>query len=366
MKVQFDRQELADALQAVCSVAASRTPKPILQCVRIDAETDLLRLSVTDMELSLRHIVTHVEVDEPGEILVVADTIARIVRECADETMVAETEGNTLHIRGAGSHFQIVTQDVGDFPAIPDMESDPDFTIEHAAMARIIEWTSFAAARESTRYAINGVLWEAEEDSLIAVATDGRRMSFARTSIESSGGSSRAIIPIKALGLLNRLSCDADARVGVRITSNQVLIKMAGAVVSSSLVEGRFPRYQDVIPTDCDRSAMINTAEFLGALKRAALLTNEESKGVRLAFSEGELTLSSRAPEQGEATVSFPVEYAGEPMDIGFNPAFLMDVMRVVHADKIEFVMKQAERPGLVRLGENFVYVVMPVNLATS
>ena len=143
-------------------------------------------------------------------------------------------------------------------------------------------------------------------------------------------------------------------------------MKVGGAVIHTSLIEGHFPKYQDVIPADCDRVVQLNTAEFHSALRCAALLTNEESKGVRLSFAEGGLTLSSRAPEQGEATISLEIAYDGEPIQIGFNPVFLSDVLRVVHTDEITFAFKDSKRPGVVRMGDNFIHVVMPVHLSSA
>ncbi len=368
MKLRFNRQEAAEALAASCTVAASRTPKEILKCVRVEALPDALLLSTTDLELGLRVAVTQVEVDEPGETLVVADTLQRIVRECADEVMVLEATGNTMHVRGEGSHFQIVTQAPIDFPPVSGLEGEPDFTIDDAALRRLIEWTVFAAAKESTRYAINGVLWELAGKDLVLAATDGRRLSVGRSKLNSTNVKSlpKAIVPGKALSLFNRLPAEPDSVVAVKVTPNQIILRLGRAVVSSSLVEGHFPKYQDVIPTDCDRVVEIETAEFLSALKRAALLTNEESKGVRLAFADGSLTLSSRAPEQGEATISMAVRYRGEAIDIGFNPVFLTDVLRVANSDTVTFAFREANRPGVVRVGEHFTHVVMPVNLSSA
>jgi len=305
MKLRFNREEAAEALSAACTVAVLRTPKEILKCVRVEALPDALLLSVTDLELGLRVAVTQVEVDEPGDTLVVADTMARIVRECSDEVLLAETTASELHLRGAGSHFQIITQAPSDFPPVPTLEVEPDFTIENGLLRQMIEWTVFASARESTRYAINGVLWEVSGKELVMAATDGRRLSVARGKLSSCRSKSipNAIVPSKAMSLFNRLSGDPDTSVAVKVSSNQLLLRVGRAVISTSLVEGHFPKYQDVIPGDCDRTVELETAEFHSALKRAALLTNEESKGVRFSFSEGCLTMSSRAPEQGEATI---------------------------------------------------------------
>lgn len=366
MKLRFNRQEMAEVLSAVSSVAAARTPKEILRCVHMEARSDVVLLSATDLELSLRCAVTQVEVEEPGDTVVVADTLSRIVRECEDELLSVETAENVLHVRGAGSHFQVLTQDVSDFPAIPSMDADSDITIEHSVLSRLIELTVFAAARESTRYAIHGVLWEVEGKRLTLAATDGRRLSLAHGKLVEQGPAeiSHVIVPAKSLSLFARLPSESATQVKVKMTSNQLLLNIDGAMISTSLVEGQFPKYQDVVPTDCDRVTELNTAEFHSALKRAALLTNEESKGVRFSFSEGNLTLSSRAPNQGEAEIALPVIYKAEPLEIGFNPVFILELLRVAHTEQITFAVKAANRPGVIRFGEDFVYVVMPVNLS--
>ena len=368
MKLRFNRQEMADALRAICAVAAARTTKPVLRCVHIEAKGDVVQLCATDLEVGIRWAATQVEVEKPGVTLVVADTLSRIVSECEDEVLDLRTDENLLHLRGQGSHFQIVTQDPADFPPVPVMEGAPSFVIEQGVVRRLVERTVFACARESTRYAINGVLWEVNGEELVMAATDGRRLAMARGAL--SGPASEpvhpVIVPSKALQLLVKLPGDESAPVKAKLTANQIVLDLGRGVLSSSLVEGNFPKYQDVIPTDCDREARVNTAEFLGALKRAALLTNEESKGVRLSITDDEVTLSSRAPEQGEATVSIPIKYHGEPLEIGFNPMFLQDVLRVVDADEVTFQFKEPNRPGVIRLGEEFTYVVMPVNLASA
>jgi DNA polymerase-3 subunit beta len=368
MKLRLNRQEMAESLTALCSVAAARTPKEILKCVRIEAQSDVLLLSATDLELCLRCAVTQVEVEDLGETLVVAETLAKIVRECTDELLSIETDASMLHVRGEGVHFQIVTQDAVEFPPVPVLEDEPDFTIERGLLSRLIEWTVFASARESTRYAINGVLWEVDGDGLTLAATDGRRLAVGHGKLTTTGSAPipSVIVPSKALSVFGRLPADDDQRVGVKISGNQLLMSMGGSLIGTILVEGHFPKYQDVIPGDCDQLIKLNSSEFLAALKQAALLTNEESKGVRLSFSKGNLTLSSRAPEQGEATISMPVAYEGESLEIGFNPVFLLDVLRVVHTDEITLALKEANRPGVVRVDDDFVHVVMPVNLSSA
>ena len=365
MKVHVNRAEVAEALIPVVSIAAARTPKPVLQCTLFRAMKDHCQLMATDLEVGIRTTLTQVEVGTPGQVLVSADKLGQIVRESVDEVLLIEADESVCHVRGQTSHFQIVLHEAEDFPPVPEMEGAPDFEAASGVLKRLIEWTAFAAARESTRYAINGVLWEKTGHRLTLVATDGRRLS--RAVGETCGGSdahARAIVPSKAMQLFLRALGEDEDPVGVKVTENQIMLRSSRAQFSSTLVEGQFPKFEEVIPTDCNKEVELSTPEFLSAVKQAALLTNEESKGVRFALSRNNLTLSSRAPEQGEAQVTMPVRYGGEAMEIGFNPIFLTDVLRVVHTESVRLRLKEPRRPGLLLSGEDLLYVIMPVNLS--
>lgn len=365
MNLRVNRQELADALAVVGAVAATRTPKPILQCVLLEALGDHLLLMATDLEIGVRFVVTQVEVSDKGAVLVSADKFGQIVRESTDEILALETKERALVVRGVDSHFQIVSQDPKEFPPVAQMEGEADFEIAASLLRSMAEWTVFAAARENTRYAINGVLWELEKGRLNMVATDGRRLSFATGEVTAKpGASARAIVPVKAIQLHQRLLADSDDSVRVKVLPNQLIVRTQRATLGSALVEGHFPKYQDVIPTDGNKTAQLSTAEFLSAVRRVALLTNEESRGIKLSLSGEKLTLSSRAPEQGEAEVTIPVQFRGDPIDIGFNPNFLVDALRAVRGDEVTLDLKESNRPGVMRVGSQQLYVVMPLNLS--
>ncbi|MFW6032691.1 MAG: DNA polymerase III subunit beta, partial [Phycisphaeraceae bacterium] len=223
-----------------------------------------------------------------------------------------------------------------------------------------------ATARENSRYAINGVLVEREGNKLAMVATDGHRLAVARGSCQSAGdGETRSsIVPSKALNLLMRLFDDAEETVRVQHRENQILFATDRAVLVSNLVEGSFPPYKDVIPKEGDKRATLPTDVLVSAVRRAALLTNEESKGVRMSFSPDGLRLSSRAPEMGEAEINVAVpEYEGDPIEIGFNPTYVLDALKVIDAGEVQMELKAANKPGVLRTGPSFLYVVMPVNL---
>jgi len=368
MKVICNRGALLEALSVANSVVSTRTPKPVLQCLKLTAADDRLTIAATDLEVAIRYSDAQVQIEQPGEALVPAGNFCNIVRESVDDTLSIELDKDQVHIKGQDSHFKIFTQPVADFPAVPDFEGEADFEIIGGHLKQLINQSIFAAARESTRYAFNGVLIVAQKNKKISlVSTDGRRLALARgelvsvNKLEKDG--SRAIVPVKALNLVEKLIDDPEETVGVQMRENQVIFHTSDATLTSNLVEGQFPPYEDVIPKECDRKMTAGTADLLSAIRRAALLTTEESRGVRMQFSRKGLVLSSRSPEAGEATVNFPCKYEGADIEIGFNPQFLIEALRVVDTDEVTFEMTAPNRPGLLKGGPNFLYVIMPVNL---
>jgi DNA polymerase III subunit beta len=365
MKVICDRGALVESLNVIGGVVAARTPRAALTCVKLTAGPEGLSLSATDGEISLRLSTARVEVGEPGEALIPADKLQQIVRESIDPTLTLHTEQDVAHITGQDSKFKVFGQPTADFPSIPQFKGDSDFEITAGELHRLIAMTIFATARENSRYAINGVLIERKKKKLVVVATDGHRLAMAKGSCKSSSDEdATAIVPTKALNLLLRLFDDADQTVRVKIADNQILFATDQAELSSNLVEGNFPPYKDVVPKDGDKKAAVSTDLFISGVRRTALLTNEESKAVRMAFAPGGLTLRSRAPEMGEAEIKVDLaEYSGDEIEIGFNPVYLLDALKVVDDNQVQLEFKAPNKPGVLRTGPNFLYVIMPVNL---
>jgi DNA polymerase-3 subunit beta len=288
------------------------------------------------------------------------------VRESVDDSLSIETAGEYAHIKGNDSQFKVYTQPVSEFPPVPDHEGEPDFQVSAVHLKQLINQTLFAAAKESTRYAFNGLLVTAKGKKLTLVGTDGRRLAMATGDITpgklpKEGG--KAIVPAKAMQLVEKLLTNPEETVAFQLRENRAIFHTSNATLTTNLLEGQFPPYEDVIPKDADRKMTAATLDFASAVRRAALLTTEESKGVRLHFSKKGLTLTSRSPDAGEAEVKFPCKYEGSEMEVGFNPTFLTDALRVVDADEVSLELTAPNRPGLIRSGSNFLYVIMPVNL---
>lgn len=367
MKIKFNKDAFQEALGLVTSVVPARTPKPILQCLRITSEADAVTICATDLEVGINIQILQVEIEEPGDIVLPADKLASIVRESNDEVIEIESEDSTIRIKGADSNFTIYGHDVNQFPAVPGPSEKGDFEISLSKLKKGIETSVFAAAKESTRYALNGILWEVDDKKMYMVATDGRRLAKSVVRLDSSATGKlpegRIIVPTKAMTLLDKVGGADDAMVGIRFIDNQIVLSCGQVVISSNLVEGNFPKYEDIIPEDYDNQVVLSTDQTLSAVRRASLLANEDSKGIKLSLTSDKLVFSSRAPETGDATIDMVVEYKGKPMDVGFNPQFLVDVLRVIKADTFVLEVGDPERPGVIKSGDDFIYIVMPVNL---
>jgi len=334
----------------------------VLQCVQLTAGEGGLSLAGTDLEIYAQIHNSRVEVETPGEVLIPADKFQQIVRESIDATLTLEVDAESAQIKGEDSRFKVFVYGGESFPAMPVFEGEPDFEAAAGDLAKLIVQTKFAAARENSRYAMNGVNFERDGSKLSIVATDGHRMSLAKGQCRaSSDGPQTAIVPTKVLDLLNRLLDDPEENVRIRIAENRIIFATEQATLASDLVQGNFPPYRDVIPRDTDRKATLATDGMMSAVRRASLLTNEESKGVKLSFDEGGLTLRSRAPEMGEAEINVELpRYDGEPIEIAFNPQYILDALKVVDAAEVTLEMKAPNKTALLRSGSNFLYVIMP------
>ncbi len=368
MKVICNRGALLEGLNVASSVVMGRTPKPVLQCVKVSARDNQLTLWATDLELSLVYRDNQVEISEPGEILVQADKFRDIVRESIDDTLSIELSGEVAELKGQDSLFKIPTQPVDTFPSIGGEAVEPDFEIQGGLLKKLSAQTVFAAATASTRYAFNGVLAVANGKSILMVSTDGHRLAQSKGDLSKPAKNTekegiRAIIPTKAMTLIDRLIVNPEEPIGFHITSSQAVISTPQATLTTSLVDGQFPPFEDVIPRDTDRQMKAATADFLSAVRRASLVTTEESKGVRLKFGKSGLVISSQSPSAGESKVDFPCKYEGPDFEIGFNPLYLTDGLKAVNDDEVSLEMTAANRPGLIKGGSDFLYVIMPVNL---
>lgn len=364
MKAICNRASLLEALQVTSAAITPRTPKPALQCVLVDCQKEGLTVIATDLQVGIRYRLEQVEVKEPGQGLIPADRFLAIVRECPDDTLSVEIKDNVCRIETSDSHFTLNTSEVEGFPAVKEADGQDGLKIKAGLLRGMIRRTIFAVAKESSRYAINGVLWASEGKKLMMVATDGRRLAQAQAELISGETGTTAIVPTKTMSLLERCLVEAEEQVSVGFQENRIVMVLPRVTISSTLVEGTFPKYDEVIPHDNTVKVKFKTEALVSAFRRAALLTTENSQGVKMQFSKNRLVLTGRAAETGEGKVELAIEYDYDDLEVGFNPHYVLEALRVVGAEEITLELKATNTPGVLRSGEDFLYVVMPVSLS--
>lgn len=367
MKVNFNRTALAQSLGLLSSVVPARTPKPQLRCVKITAEEDSVSICATDLEAGMNYTLNQVEVEKTGQVVVPADKLTPVVRETADDTITLEADEQSCYITSSDSKFTIYGFPPDQYPEVPGFEGEGELKVNIADLQDGIDQCLFATAKESTRYALNGVLWEGKGKKLFLVATDGRRLARTAVKLPAEPGErlseSQTIVPVKAMSLLDRISVDEQEQAQVKFVDSKVIISCGPVVISSNLVEGNFPKYEDIIPSDYTKKLTLPTGPVLSAVRRSALITTEESRGIKFSLDKNKLTVSSKAPEAGDAVINMEVEYSGEPVSIGFNPQFLMDVLKVMRTAEFEIELENSDSPALIKSGKELIYVLMPINL---
>jgi len=365
MKLTCDTKVLADSLALVGSVVPARSPKPVLMNIRLVAKDSSLELMATDLEVGIRRVIPDVQVEEPGEILLPAAQAAGITREATAKTVELNTEDQKCIISYTGATYDIPCDDVSDFPEMPGFNEKNAVTVVAGDLKQMIERTKFAAAREQARYALNGILFAVKGETLRLVATDGRRLALAKGKVKNRAAiTAEPIIPTKAMDLLDKLMLDPDEKVKIDVGETQVVAQTAAGLLCTRLVEGHFPNYDEVIPKDCDKTLTIPSGKLYSAVRRAALITTEESRSVRFSIKKGGLVLSTRTLEGRQATVDAEgAAYDGEPLNIAFNPDFFTDMLKVVGDQEVSIALKDSGGAALTRVGKNYTYIVMPVQL---
>lgn len=366
MKVICNRNSLSDALSLLATVVSTRTTRPILQCLRMYTEDDGLTLLATDLEVGLRCHIKEVEIVEPGQTVASAAKLAAIVHQVEEQTITFATEQEKLVVSALGAKFVLYTFDPDEYPPVAAREDGQKFTATAGLLTTIGEQTVYAAAKATSRYAINGLHLEVQGNRIAMVGTDGRRLARACGILPGKVDEQiSCIIPSKTVGMLDKLSDDPDLPVQVIVTDSQISFATPEKLLVSNLVEGNFPSYEAVIPKENTCKVKVNRVQLMAAVRRAALMTSKESHSLKLTVGTDQLTLEAHVPDEGEATVQLPIECQGEPVEITFNPEYLIDPLRVLAQDDVNFEFKTSTTPGLMKAGPDFLYVLMPVT-ATS
>ena len=366
MKILCEREKLREALAVTTSVIPTKSTRPAVENVCLVATDQALELVGTDLDVAVRYRIEDVKVEEPGTALIPARVATDFVRDLGSETVSLLTKGDNFLIESGDDRCELTTVDPDEYPVVARFEEDGSLPVLAATFSRLVSRTGFAAAREAGRYAMHGILTEVENDELSMVATDGRRLAVASAGIEQDGiGAKKAIVPTKGMQFFCRVMDDPTELVKVQFGDNQFCLKTAKAEVFARLIDGEFPRYSAVIPSSTENTIQTDTDLLSKKLRLVSNVTSPDTRAVRLSVQKAELTIFGKSAATGEATAHMPVEFDGKPGDIAFNPDYLLDGLKNCETETVRLQFNDRTSPGKFTLGENYIYIVMPITIDT-
>ncbi len=391
MEIRCDRALLTQAMQVVQNVVAARTPIPILQNVKLLASAKELQIFGSDLEVGIRYSLPLVSSQGEGAAVVPADKVANFVREMSDREITIKLEASGAKIEGATSKLSVAGSDLNGFPAFPEFDEKDEKNVTRLNVRDLVEMaqkTVFAASRESSRYALMGVLVETHGDEIRMVASDGKRLAYAKKKIEKETGAKiHIVVPPKALQLLEKSAASKgmlgpvaghedeagakgkkgkeqkEAVVHLHCEENQVKMLADGIMIFSRLVEGSFPNYEAAIPKQNDKKVQLPTNELLAAMRRLSILATDWLRTVTLHLSKNNLLLTSRERGVGDVREEMKVEYDGDEVRTSFNADYFLDMLRVVGAPEVVVELKDTETATVVKAKPDLVYLIMPLTL---
>ncbi|WP_454914639.1 DNA polymerase III subunit beta [Xanthobacter sediminis] len=374
MKVTVERTELLKSLSHVHRVVERRNTIPILANVLMRGGKSGLELKATDLDLEVVETVP-AEIGQPGATTVPAHVLYDIVRKLPEGAQVqleAGGERGTLTVRAGRARFQLQTLPEADFPDLAAGEFPHTFKVKGVEFRRLVDKTQFAISTEETRYYLNGIYLHVTDAAvtgkpmLRAVATDGHRLAQAELEApEGALGLPGVIVPRKTVAEIQKLLEDKEAEATISLSTTKIRVQVGAIVLTSKLIDGTFPDYGRVIPQNNDKTLNVDKNEFAAAVDRVSTVSSERGRAVKLSLGDGKLTLSVTNPDSGSATEELEVDYAAEPLEIGFNSRYLLDITAQLEGDTAELKLADPGSPTLVRdsTKTDALYVLMPMRV---
>ena len=366
--LQIQRDALLRPLQAVSGVVEKRHTLPILSNILMQRKQDQISLVATDLEIQVS---THISVEGKGSeelsLTVSARKLQDILRALPDGVdAVLDAQNNRLQIRAARSRFNLQTLPASDFPTLADPGPlQAKIQLTQKELRELLLLVQYAMAQQDIRYYLNGLLLVLEADQLRVIATDGHRLSFAVGQITTQEEKREVILPRKAVLELAKQLEDSDKEVDIEIYAAQVRFRFSTIELVTKTIDGKFPDYTRVIPTNYQKEISLSRTALLQSLQRVAILSNEKFRGVRWMLTTNSLRISCTNNEQEEAQEELEVSYAADPLDLGFNITYLLDVLNNVPGEEVTCAFGDASSSMLVTVGgkPDFRYVVMPMRI---
>jgi DNA polymerase III subunit beta len=362
------KENLLRELEVMQGIVEKKSTIPILSNIVIDAQTDRLELLATDLEVGIR-TTCEAKVSKPGSVALSARRLFDIVRYLPDaDVRLRCDEGTWTQITCQKARFRIVGLSRADFPAMPEFDFAKGIAIDRPLLLDMISKVLFAITTDETRYQINGTLLILGKKGLTMVATDGHRLAYVAGRLEKAASEEKieVIVPRKAFQELSRIGA-GEAEVVFGQKDNHVFFKVGKTVMSSTIVPGKFPDFEKVIPEGNDKLVKMESTALADVVRRVALLSSERSRAIKIALSKGSVEISSNNPEVGEAAESVDIEYTGGPLEVGFNAKYLLDFLQAMGPGTLILALKDEATQGLLRPvgqeGRDYRYVVMPMRI---
>jgi DNA polymerase III subunit beta len=365
--IKTKRDSLLAPLQSVSGIVEKRHTLPILSNVLLEKKGDRLTFLATDIEIQITTSNECEVGDGDGAVTVAARKLQDILRslpESAEVSLILDEK--RLQVRAGKSKFSLQTLPAGDFPCMALSEGDlKTFTVSQKQFRHLLAQTQFSMATQDVRYYLNGLLLLVDGKELRAVATDGHRLAYASMPLETELARQDLILPRKTVLELSRLLSDSEEPLTVEMAPNQIRFHFGHINLVSKLIDGKFPDYERVIPASFKNLVSLNRVALLQSMVRAAILTNEKFRGVRLVLADNSLKIMAANAEQEEAQEELEVAYQGDPLDVGFNVGYLLDVLNNTTVENIEWGFNDANSSALLMIpgNEHFKYVVMPMRI---
>ncbi len=366
LQIKVQKDEFLKVITTVLGAVSSKATLPILSNILIQSNgPDQITLSGTDLELGIK-TECPATVQLQGAVTVPAKKIYEIIRELgAGELEITVGKNNAVNIKTNKSFFKIMGLEADDFPKLPEPAAEQSFELERTVLKECLSLTAFAISRDETRYTLNGVLAIFKNKKARFIATDGKRLASIEKDIDLPNDIAlEVIIPTKTIAEVIKTIADGHGKTKITFAQNQIIFQIDETILISRLIEGRFPNYEQVIPKEVKTKTEINRQEFLACMKRVALLTSQENQAVKIDFIKDRLLISSRSPNLGEAKEEIPAKISGDDLTIGFNPNYVIDVLKNLDHETILLAMTDPDKPGLIKTEDGYMYVVMPMQLS--
>ncbi|QDL26215.1 DNA polymerase III subunit beta [Stenotrophomonas maltophilia] len=366
MRFTLQREAFLKPLAQVVNVVERRQTLPVLANFLVQVQNGQLSLTGTDLEVEMVSRIA-VEDAQDGETTIPARKLFEIIRALPDGSRISVSQtGDKITVQAGRSRFTLATLPSNDFPSVDEVEATERVAIGEATLKELIERTAFAMAQQDVRYYLNGLLFDLRGDALRTVATDGHRLALCETDLAKPSGSKRQIIvPRKGVTELQRLLESGDREIELEVGRSHVRVKRDDVTFTSKLIDGRFPDYEAVIPIGADREVKVDREALRASLQRAAILSNEKYRGIRVEVSPGNLKISAHNPEQEEAQEEIEADTTVSDLAIGFNVNYLLDALSALRDEEVIIQLRDSNSSALVResSSEKSRHVVMPLRL---